>query len=69
MFALPDIASPKQLLELYDKYLEEIEEDNNKRKIEDEEYEKRKQKLVRTLFVLINGVGDMEISRHNIFQI
>lgn len=42
-----EILSDEQLVELYNKYMDEIEEDNNKRKVEDEEYEKRRQKLVR----------------------
>lgn len=46
VFSMPEILTSEKLIELYNTYLDEIEEENNKRKQEDEEYEKRKQKLV-----------------------
>lgn len=47
IFNTADPLPPDQLVQLYYNYLEEIEEENHKRKLEDEEYEKKKQKLVR----------------------
>ena len=51
VFNTADPLPPDQLVQLYHNYLEEIEEENHKRKLEDEEYEKRKQKLVRYQFI------------------
>ena len=46
VFNTADPLPSEQTIQIYHNYLEEIEEDNHKRKLEDEEYEKRKQKLV-----------------------
>ena len=55
VFNTADPLPSEQLIQIYYNYLEEIEEDNNKRKLEDEEYEKRRQKLVSVIINYLNA--------------